>query len=77
MKYISTGEPSTLKTYRKIALFLNNSNEESIGVKFIDGKIKESPLGEDEEVLADESQMIHFIMSMVIQQNSLGNNKET
>jgi len=64
MKKISTGEPSNLKTYRNIALILSGS-EESKAVKFFDEKIAQSPNGENEEVVADESQMLYLIMSML------------
>jgi len=64
MKKISTGEPSNLKTYRNIALILTGS-EESKAVKFFDEKIAQSPNGENEEVVADESQMLYLIMSML------------
>ena len=55
MKTISTGEPSTLGTYRKIALALFG---EGNATKFFDDKIADSPNGEDEEVLANENQVI-------------------
>lgn len=64
MKKISTGEPSNLKTYRNIALILSGS-EESKAVKFFDEKIAQSPNGENEEVVVDESQMLYLIMSML------------
>jgi len=64
MKKISTGEPSNLKTYRNIALILSGS-EESKAVKFFDEKIAQSPNGKNEEVVADESQMLYLIMSML------------
>jgi len=65
MKKISTGEPSTLATYRMIALVLCGGDKESEVVKFFDSKIQESPNGPDEEVIADERQMIYLIMSMI------------
>ena len=49
MLKISTGQDSTLRTYRKIATVFGDS-----AVQFIDKKIAESPNGENEEVLADE-----------------------
>ena len=60
---ISTGEPSTLGTYRKIALSL--SDENSRAVKFFDEKIDNSPNGEDELVLADETQMLNIIIMLL------------
>ena len=63
MKTISTGEPSNLETYRNIALALSLQNENSKAVKFIDKKIQESPNKEKEEVIADEREVIHLILS--------------
>jgi len=62
---ISTGEPSTLKTYRKIALALSSGNEQFAAVKFFDDKIKSSPHGENERVLAAESQVMYLIISLI------------
>jgi hypothetical protein len=62
MIYLSTGEPSTLGTYRKIAVAL--TGEDSKAVKYFDKKIAESPHGADEEVIAAESQVIHLIFSI-------------
>jgi hypothetical protein len=61
---ISSGDPSTLKTYRRIALALTGS-EESEAVKFFDKKIKESLNGEDEVVIQAESQVMFLIGSMM------------
>ena len=60
MKVISTGEPSTLKTYLKIATLFGEGPK-----KFIENKIKEARNGEDEEVLADERQMLVLLASMM------------
>ena len=65
MKTISTGEPSNLETYRNIALALSLQNENSKAVKFIDKKIKESPNKEKEEVIADEREAIHLILTLI------------
>jgi hypothetical protein len=64
MRTISTGELSNLKTYRNIALILSGSEKSDV-VKFFDNKIQESPNGESEEVIADETQVMYLIMSMV------------
>ena len=64
MKTISTGEPSNLETYRNIALALTG-NENSKAVKFIDKKIQESPNKEKEEVIADEREVIHLILTLI------------
>ena len=64
MKTISTGEPSNLETYRNIALALTG-NKNSKAVKFIDKKIQESPNKEKEEVIADEREVIHLILTLI------------
>lgn len=56
MPIISTGHPSTLGTYRLLASAL--WGEDSRAVAFLDGKIKQSPNGADEGVIADETQML-------------------
>ena len=65
MKTISTGEPSNLETYRNIALALSLQNENSKAIKFIDKKIQESPNKEKEEVIADEREVIHLILTLI------------
>ena len=65
MKTISTGEPSNLETYRNIALALSLQNENSKAVKFFDKKIKESPNKKKEEVIADEREVIHLILTLI------------
>lgn len=62
MRRISTGEPSTLGVYIKLvcALF----GEESPAVAFLTAKAARSPDGEDEEVLASETQMIQLLASI-------------
>lgn len=62
MQKISTGEDSTLATYRKIAIALRG--EQSEAVKFLDEKIKNDPDGDQGEVIADEGQMLYLIMSL-------------
>ena len=65
MKTISTGEPSNLETYRNIALALSLQNDNSKAVKFIDKKIQESPNKEKEEVIADEREVRHLILTLI------------
>ncbi len=65
MNTISTGDPSTLGTYRKIALILGG--EDSQAVKFFDDKISKSPNGESEEVIADETQVLYLIGQLLSQ----------
>ena len=64
MRTISTGEPSNLETYRNIALALTG-NKNSKAVKFFDKKIQESPNKEKEEVIADEKEVIHLILTLI------------
>lgn len=57
MRKMSTGDDATLGNYRKWADLI-------IGPKataFIDQKIAESPNGANEEVIADEGQMLHLL----------------
>jgi len=60
MKKLSTGEDSTLGTYKKMCVLFGKKAE-----AFIQSKIDESPNGEDEEVIADERQMIQLLGSMM------------
>ena len=60
---LSTGEPSTLGTYRRWAVAL--AGEGSQAVQFVDGKIAESPRGGEEPVIADERQMLTLLASML------------
>jgi hypothetical protein len=60
MRTLSTGEPSTLGTYKKMCILFGPKAEE-----FIQNKIDESPNGEDEEVIADESQMLMLLATMI------------
>ena len=59
IKLISTGEPSTLGTYRRIAEIIGEK-----AVQFIDTKIAESEKGADEIVLTDESEMLLLLASI-------------
>lgn len=56
---LSTGQDSTLGNYRALtaAIF----GEESQAVAFLDSRISEAPNGADEEVIADERQMVGMI----------------
>ena len=60
MRKISTGDDSTLGTYRKLALLVGG--EGSLAVKFLDKKIAEQ--GADQEVIAAEDQMIKLILDL-------------
>jgi len=60
MMKLSTGEDSTLGTYKKWAKIFGPN-----AVEFFEKKIKESPNGENEEVIADESQMMLLMASLM------------
>ena len=60
MQKLSTGENSTLGTYKKIASVFGEK-----AVAFIQKKIDESPNGKNEEVVAHESQMLVLLASMM------------
>lgn len=59
MRKMSDGSPSTLATYREWAALFGDQ-----AVAFIDRKISESPNGENEEVIADERQMIQLLAAL-------------
>jgi hypothetical protein len=62
MMTLSTGQPSTLGSYKKLCgIFFG---EDSAQYEFIEAKIIQSPNGEDEEVIADESQMMYLLVSL-------------
>jgi hypothetical protein len=63
MKVLSTGQDSTLGNYRDLAAAV--FGHESKAVKYLDDHITNSPDGRDEEVMADESQMIYLLGSML------------
>jgi hypothetical protein len=64
MTKLSTGRDSSLGEYLRIctAIF----GEDSPATKFIAEKIKDSPNGEMEEVIADERQMVWLLTKMHI-----------
>ena len=49
---------------RNIALALTGNKNSNV-VKFIDKKIQESPNKEKEEVIADEREVIHLILTLI------------
>lgn len=67
---ISTGQPSTLRTYRKLAAVL--TGEDSPATKFMDERIADE--GEDAEVIQHESQMLYLIMQLGL--SDTGQDKE-
>jgi len=58
MKMLSTGQPSTLGNYRALCSSMGFAK----AFKFFEDKIAQQ--GPDEEVVADESQMIALIMQI-------------
>lgn len=62
MKTLSIGLPSTLGSY--LDLSKTFFGEDSPQYQFIQGKIAESPNGRDEEVIAEESQMLYLLGSL-------------
>ncbi len=62
MMKLSTGQDSTLGTYLKLCNLIFGTD--SPQVKFIMNKIAESPNGADEEVIAEESQMMYLLFNL-------------
>ena len=62
MNKLSTGDDATLGNYKKLAVIF--FGESSKAVKFLDDKIAESPNGENEEVIADEGQMLFLLTNI-------------
>lgn len=60
---LSTGQPSTLKSYRELAVAF--FGEVSEPTRFIDQHIADDPDGEDGVVIQHESQMIYLFASMI------------
>lgn len=60
MQTLSTGDDSTLGSYMKIAKFFGAKAE-----AYIQQKIDDSPNGEDEEVIAAESQVLYLFGNML------------
>lgn len=69
MKKISTGQDSTLRTYRDIA-FVMGGFEYNKAVEFFEQKSRESILGLEEEVIADERQMLLLIHTLINEKGS-------
>lgn len=61
MKKLSTGQASTLGNYLNLTKMF--FGETSPAVKFLQDKIDKSPMGAEEEVIADESQMLHLLVT--------------
>lgn len=66
MKMLSTGEPSTLGNWLRLteATF----GKDSAPAKFLQAKIKDSQNGENEEVIADERQLLYVLGNMFLRE---------
>lgn len=62
MRKLSTGQDSTLKSYRELSVVF--FGEDSKAVEYLDKKIKSSSHGENEEILTDERQMIMLLSNL-------------
>lgn len=63
---LSTGQPSNLKGYREAAV--NCWGPDSNQVKYVDILIKNSDIGELEEVIADERQFV-WLLSLITEEH--------
>ena len=59
---LTTGQPSTLGSYLDLCIMVYGPD--SAATKFIEAKIKDSRLGRNEEVIADESQMVYLLTDL-------------
>ncbi len=59
---LSIGLDSTLGNYRELCMLFFGEN--SAQVRFLDRKIAQSPQGNNEEVIAEESQMMYLLMNL-------------
>lgn len=59
---LSVNLPSTLGTYLKLAQ--TTFGDESKATKYLREKIAATPNGAEEEVIAEESQMLHMLASL-------------
>ena len=62
MKILSDGSPNTLGRWIEMSLVM--FGEDSKPVSFLRGKVAESPNGLNEEVVADERQMLFLLVKM-------------
>lgn len=62
MKKLSTGQDSKLGSYRDNCQIFGPNNK---ALLYFEDKIKESPNGENEEVIVDEQQVMALIFSMI------------
>ena len=59
---LSTGHDSTLGNYRDLSKLMFGEN--SPQVRFLDSKIASNPNGRDEEVVAEETQMMYLLFEL-------------
>ena len=62
MRKISTGADATLGNYHDLCVMVFGARSKQAG--FFQRKISESTVGRDDEVLADESQVMYMLTSM-------------
>lgn len=62
MQTLSIGLPSTLGSYLKLCEMFFGSD--SVQANFINQKIASNPNGVDEEVVAEESQMMYLLFNL-------------
>lgn len=62
MNTLSVGLPSTIRSYKRLCEML--FGEEHPSVKYLADLAEKSPNGLDEEILADESQMVYMLGTM-------------
>jgi hypothetical protein len=62
MNTLSVGLPSTIRSYKKLCETFFGADHPS--VKYLDDLAEKSPNGLDEEIIADESQMVHLLGTM-------------
>lgn len=62
MQKLSTGDDATLGNYKKLATVF--FGPDSKAVEFLDDKIAKSPNGENEEIIANEGQMVYLLRTI-------------
>jgi predicted Ser/Thr protein kinase len=72
MNKLSTGDDSTLGNYKKLAEIFFGAD--SLAVNFLNEKISKSLKGENEEVIADERQMIYLLANLGVDKTGGVNN---
>lgn len=70
MNKLSTGQDSTLGNWLSLTQLVFGAD--SPASKFLEDKIQESPIGELEEVLASEGQLLNALVSIHMEGNAAG-----